>query len=402
MWNVSWADDAEVLPKGVWTVHMENKFYLPIDERYGPSGDVEDAATDFNATLDSNVFPGLAAIEQGFGLPPGSANVGDSVVSFEYKIDYLETIIAYGVTDKLTAGVHIPYYWQKNDVGARLDTTGATVGKNPFFGAPGDPFGGAPLVPLGLGGIPLSTEDVQNLLGEGLFINGVLAVEGFGYKPVETWSDDGFGDIEIGVKYQYFKTADWRLAFLGGVRLPTGEVDDPDNLVDQPFGNGAWALLFQCNNDYTGIKDLVLDLTLRYDLYLPDKEVLRIPDSVNEPITANKEKVDRDLGDVLEVETSANYQFFEGASLNLTYKYGHSFKDDVSGNQGFAYSSLEDETNWTEHVGIAGVSYSTLPLFLKKKFPFPLTVSVSYRNRFAGRNNVFKSEYVSLIFQAYF
>lgn len=400
--NVSLADDAEVLPKGVWTVRMENKFYLPIDKRYGPGGKPEDAAADFNATLNRNVFPDLAVIEQAFGLPPGSANVGNSVVSFEYEIDYLDTIVAYGVTDKLTVGVNIPYRWQKNNVNASLDTANATVGKNPFFGTPGDPFGGAPLVPLALGGIPMSTEDVQNILGNGLSINGALAVPGFGYKRVETWSEDGFADIEVGSKYQYFKNADWRLAFLGGLRLPTGKVDDPDNLVDQPFGNGAWALLFQLNNDYTGIKNLVLDLTLRYDLYLPDRQTLRVPASVNEPITPNKEKVKRDLGDVVAVETSAKYEFVEGASLSLTYKYGHGFKDKVSGSKGFAYSSLEDETNWTEHVGIAGLSYSTLPRFLKKKSSVPLTASISYRNRFAGRNNVFESEYISLALQIYF
>src|SRR4030065_2415083 len=85
--GISRGEDGEVLPKGVWTVYLENKFYFPIDERYGPNGKVEDAATDFNATLGSNVFPGLADLGPALGLPPGSANIGDSVVSFEYTVD---------------------------------------------------------------------------------------------------------------------------------------------------------------------------------------------------------------------------------------------------------------------------------------------------------------------------
>src|SRR3989304_703168 len=113
--GISRAEDAEVLPKGVWTVYLENKFYFPFDERYGPSGDVEDAATDFNATLGSNVFPRLAELEAALGLPPGSANIGDSVVSFEYKVDELTLLLGYGITDKLTAGVKIPYLWLQND-----------------------------------------------------------------------------------------------------------------------------------------------------------------------------------------------------------------------------------------------------------------------------------------------
>jgi len=403
--GISRAEDAEVLPKGVWTVYLENKFYFPIDERYGPSGDVEDAATDFNATLGSNVFPGLADLETALGLPPGSANIGDSVVSFEYKVDELTLLLGYGITDKLTAGVKIPYLWLKNDVSARLDTANATVGKNPLFGTPGDPFGGlAPLIPISLGGTPLTTEDTQKLLGGGLDVNGdgSIDIPGFGYKRFESWSDDGFGDIEAGLKYQYYQSDKWRLAFTGGIRFPTGEVDDPDNLVDEGFGNGAWALLFRAHNDYTGIKNLVLNATFSYDLYLPDRQTLRVPDDVDHPITANKEKVDRDLGDVVKVETSAKYQFLKGASLLLQYKYGHSFQDKVSGSKGFAYQSLEDETNWTEHVIETGLSYSTLPLYLDKKFAIPLNASLTYRNRFAGRNNVFKSEFIALAVQFYF
>jgi hypothetical protein len=384
---------------------MDNKFYFPIDERFGPDGKVENAAVDFNATLGSNVFTGLAGLETALGLPPGSANIGDSVVSFKYKVDELTVLVGYGITDKLTAGVKIPYLWLRNDVSARLDTTNATVGSNPFHGTPGDPFGGqAPLIPIALGGSPLNTENVQSLLGGGLDVNGdgSIDIPGFGFKPFKSWSDDGFGDIEAGLKYQFYNSDNWRLAFTGGVRLPTGKVNDPDNLVDQGFGTGAWALLFRSHNDYTGIKNLVLDATFSYDLYLPDKQTLRVPDDVDHPITANKENVDRDLGDVVKVETSAKYQFLKGASFVLSYKYGHSFQDEVSGVKGFAYQSLEDETNWTEHVIETGLTYSTLPLYLEKKFSIPFNASLTYRNRFAGRNNVFKSEYIALALQLYF
>ena len=403
--GISRAENAEVLPKGVWTAYLENKFYFPFDKRYDPNGDVEDAAIDYNGILGSNVFPALGDLELALGLPPGSANVGDSVVSFDYDVNEMQLIVGYGITDKLAVGVKIPYLWLSNDVSARLDTTNATIGKKPPFGTPGDPTGGlAPLFPIALGGVPLTTEDVQGLLGGGLDVNGDGAVDipGYGYKRFESWSDDGFGDIEVGMKYQYYKTDNWRLAFTGGVRLPTGKVDDPDNLVDLPFGTGAWALLFKFHNDYTGIKNLVLSAMIQYDWYLPDKQELRVPDDVNEPITRNKEKVDRDLGDVVTVEATANYQFLKGASFLLQYKYGHSFKDDVSGDMGFAYQSLEDETNWTEHVIETGLSYSTVPLYLEKKFSIPMNVSLTYRNRFAGRNNVYKSDYINLALQFYF
>jgi hypothetical protein len=191
------------------------------------------------------------------------------------------------------------------------------------------------------------------------------------------------------------------LAFTGGVRFPTGEVNDPDNLVDVGFGDGAYALLFQLQNDFTGIKNLLLNATFRYDLVLPHKERLRVPNSVHEPLTTNEENVDRNIGDRIEIEASGTYAFFNGFSFSLLYKYGYKFKDHVSGNRGFNYKSLEDETDIQEHVGIASLSYSTIPLYQAKKFPIPMTASVSYRDRFAG-TNLLKTQYISLTLAIYF
>ena len=141
---------------------------------------------------------------------------------------------------------------------------------------------------------------------------------------------------------------------------------------------------------------IVINGTIRYDLVLPDKQVKRVPDHVNNPLTANKENVSRDLGDIVELEASAKYNFLTGFTFSSLYKYGFKLKDHVSGNQGFTYSSLEDETDYTEQVFIVGLAYSTFPLYLQKKFPLPLTTSLSYRNRFAGSNNVSKSAYIGL------
>ena len=401
--NVSYADNAEVLPKGVRNLSVEGLFYFPIEKQFDDDGNVEEVATDYNGVLDSNIFADLGLVEAGFGMPPGSANVGTSDVSFKYNFTILKLTFMYGITDRFTAGIKIPYWWAKNTVDRRLDASQATVGKNPFYGLPADPFGGSPFVPIAFGGVKLTTDDVLDLLGKGLDVNndGTIDIPGYKYKKFATWSNNGIGDIEIGGRYQYLKTDNWRLAFTGGVRFPTGEIDDPDNLVDYGIGNGAYALLFHLNNDYTGIKNTVLNATLRYHLVLPAKETLRIPDDVDRPITANKENVDRDIGDVFELEVSGKYVFAKGFSAELLYLFGYGFKDRINGNRGYSYESLEDESNYSEHVFIGGLSYSTLPLFQEKKFPLPMTFSLSYRNRFAGENAL-KSQYISAGLQIYF
>ena len=414
--TTSYADDAQVLPKGVFRVTMDNSYYLPITKRYNPDGKVEDIATDYNANLNSNVFPALSDVENFFGMPAGSGTVGTSVVSFKYDFNFLDSSLQYGVTERLSIGMLIPYLWQRNSVKARLDSSNATIGKNPFV---------ASLTPLGFPGtVPLTTDDVQNILGKGLDINGdgVVDIPGFKFKRgVRTWSGNGIGDIEAGFRYQYFRNRYWRLAGMGGARFPTGKVDDPDNLTDINFGDGAYALLFRLNNDFVisnlwkkvpeptdeppdfdEAGDLVLNYTFRYDLYLPDHEKKRIPISANNPLAINSETVKRDLGDIVEFEVSAKYTIVKGLSFSPLYSYKYKVQDQISGKKGLTYHALEDETKAKSHVYILTLSYSTVPLYIEKKFAIPLQASISYRNRFAGANNSLRSQYIGFGLHLYF
>jgi hypothetical protein len=235
------ADDAIVLPRGVSRVSIASNFYLPFNKRYNPDGEVEDIATDFNTSLNSRIFPALVPLNP---LVGGMASLGDTTVSFEFDLTILYFEIGYGISDRLTAGVHLPYWWLTNTVRGRLNSgpgSSANVGLNPFFGKLGQP----PLLPLARGGVPFTTEDVQQFLGPGL-----PGIPGFGFKRFESFSDHGLGDMEAGFRYQYLRTDAWLWAFGGGARFPTGRVDDPDNLTDSGFGSGACALLFRFNHDY--------------------------------------------------------------------------------------------------------------------------------------------------------
>jgi len=415
--EATYADDALVLPRGLFRVTLDANNYLPVDKRYNPDGKVEDVAIDYNRSLNSSLFPALAPLDP---FVPGLPSVGDSIVSFKYQFNILETGVQYGVTDSLTIGARLPYWWVRNKVKARVDSgpgSSANVGKNPFFAC------GAAVCPLFVPGTtPLSKDDVQDLLGKGLDVNGDGSkdIPGFGYKRFGSWSGNGLSDIEAGFRYQYFENTDWRMAFTGGMRFPTGRHDDIDNLTDYEFGTGAWAILFRLNNDFvvsnlwkeksvtegsTGIAgpgDLILNGTFRYDLVLPDRETKRIGSDVNNPVSINRERVRRDLGDIFEYEVTAKYGLLEGLNFSALYKYGTKLKDRVSGNRGFAYSSLEEETKRNEHVYILALTYSTLPLYAQKKFSIPLNASISYRNRFAGSNNFLRSQYISFGLQLYF
>lgn len=374
------ADNAAVLPKGVSRVYGDFYHYLPTTERYNPDGDREALAYPFtNAALDSNVLTNLKPLDP---LVGGTASIGDVAVSYEYDIDVLDAGYNYGVTDKLTVGFHIPYYWIKNNVDASFSSANANVGLNPATGAC--------CIPIAAGGQPMDTNDVQNLVSSE-----------YGFSPIETWTGQGIGDIELGAKYRFFLEESSAFAMTGGLRIPTGHADDPDDLTDVAWSYGNYALLLRLHYDYKlsnlwskkptqlhqivpAPGDVIFNTTFRFDYMLPDETIKRVGDTPDQIFTNNREKVSRKLGNLYNLEVSGKYQISEAFAFTALYTYGFKQKDEISGSMGYNYESLEANTDAKEQIFILRASYSTLANYRKTKSGIPMEVVVAYRNRFAG------------------
>jgi len=417
------ADDAAVLPKGRFSFGVENRFFFPADERYSPKGKAEDLAGAFNRTLDASVFPSLSALNP--FVAGGRASIGDSSVHFEYHYNILAFAPAYGVTDRLTLGAEIPYYWVHNKVDASVNSapgSSANVGlrTGPGVGAPcGLPVAVLPLT------CPntrrFTTEDVQQVLGPGL-----PGIQGFGFKRIENFSADGFGDITLAAKYQFLRTDDWRLAATAGVRLPTGLQHDPDNLADIFWSAGAYTLLARLHHDYvlsnlwqrraqgapeanllqTG--NVVLNFTFRYDWILRDKVTIRAGDE--NALPTYRARVHRDIGDRFEFEFGGRYVVWSPFSVSGLYRYAFKLEDRIAAPKTFPHNFAEEDTDATEHLYIAQLNFSTIPLYLQHRFPIPLNLFLAYRDRFAGSgarasgspSQVLKTRYISVGLQFIF
>jgi hypothetical protein len=420
--SLAGADDAIVLPKGRSTVVVENLFYFPTRERFNPDGKPEDLTAAFDERrLDSTVFPLLAPLDPFVG---GSASIGDSRLRFKYHYNILNTGFAYGITDRLTVGVEIPYYWVRNDVKASLNSdpgSSANVGLNTGGAGPGLCASGAPVLPLACPNTRrFTTEDVQRLLGPGL-----PGIAGFGYKRLRNFEDDGLGDIQLGAKYQYWRSRDARLASSAGVRFPTGRQDDANDLVDMSWSSGAYGLFARLHNDYIvsnlwkdtptpagwGIAtagDVILNGTFRYEWVLPDEVTLRVAE--DDRLTTTKERLDRDLGDRFEFEVGVQYQLTSAFAVGGIYRYAFKLEDRFKSDRGLLVQVLEEDTDSTEQTYVVRLSYSTLPLYRAKRFPLPLDISVSYRDRFAGSgprsggspSQVLKTQFIGFRVQAVF
>ena len=401
--SLALADDALVLPKGKSRGSVEDLFFFSTQERWNPHGNPEKVADVFN--------------EKPFLLAPG-ASAGDVFARFKYDFNILDSSLAHGITDKLTLGIDVPYYWVQNHVRARLNSdpgSSATVGINTGACVPISPA--TAVLPLTLGAACVrrfTTEDIQQIIGPGLKV-GNVTVGGLGFKRVQPFSAEGLADITAMAKYQYFRNEDWQLAVAGGVRIPTGRQDDPNDLTDVAWSTGAWSLLLRLHHDYILSNlwkeksaagtweipqpgDLILDFTFRYDWVLPDQATLRIssPETPLAPLS-QRERVHRDLGDRFEIEFTGKYHLLQTLSLSALYKYGWKLEDQMTGHKKFPTGGLEKDSDSTEQVFIVRGTYSTIPLYLQDKFSIPFNLTVAYRDRFAGsgpRNAASPSQYL--------
>jgi hypothetical protein len=374
------ADSAAVLPENVSRGYWDFYHYQPTTQRYNPDGDREDLTYPFtNAPLDSDALTLLKPFDP---LVGGTASIGDVSVAYQYDIDVLDAGYSYGLTDKLTLGFHIPYYWITNNVETSFDSSSANVGKNPDTGICCELISD--------GGEEMNEDDVQNLIGSV-----------YGINRIETWDNQGIGDIELGMKYQLFLKDRSAFAITSGLRIPTGYEDDPDYLNDVPWSYGNYAVLLRLHYDYlvssmwnknptklhqiipaTG--DVILNLTFRYDYMLPDEKWMRVGDDPNQLFTNNIEKVSRKLGDLFNVEVSGKYQLTPAIALTGLYTYSFKLKDDISGELGYNYESLEANTDSSHHIIVIAASYSTLAAYTNKQFSVPMEINIAYRDRFAG------------------
>jgi len=393
------ADNAVVLPKGFFYFQFEDRYYLPTDQRYNSNGDLVSLGTDFSRNLNSQLFPALAPLNP---LVGGNASFGSSEVNITQHYNQFRPLLAYGLTDRLTLGVIIPYIWASNDVNASINTSTANVGFNQLAISPANPLGVVPLAAPIPGTRRATVQDINNLLASQ-----------FGIKPVQSWSGSGIGDIEFGGRYQYYRSEYWRLAFTGIAVAPTGKQDDPDNLVDIPLGDGNWAARFQFQQDFVyqpeglskrlgfpGAGNFYINTFFEYLYNSPDSRVVRVC-SPRQPVCNQKDEVTRKAGDIFEGQVMGYVGVYKGVILSGGVDYTHQLKSSYSGSRGLNYGDLAiDSEHWFWDY-MVGLTYTTVPMFIQKEFPLPLSAVVQWRDRFEG-TNVIRNRWLSFFLTAYF
>jgi hypothetical protein len=233
-------------------------------------------------------------------------------------------------------------------------------------------------------------------------LQGIL-VDHYGYKPVGNWQGSGIGDARLFLHMKLYKGDIYKNAFRVGAEIPTGRQDDPDNLLDIPFGSGYYKTYVETQQDIQLWKDdLVLNLNGRYQYHWDADRVFRLKPSRSFPLTRNKELIHFKPGNswILGAELSAKLTRSISVSAGLSRKT--TSQDSIRGQRtDYDYGILEDGTESQADNLEAGITYSSVNSFLLKEFPVPFKIGASISRVFAGRNTE-QVHQTQLNFELYF
>jgi hypothetical protein len=253
---------------------------------------------------------------------------------------------------------------------------------------------------------PLTITDFQRVLTDTTF--------GAGAQPLATSVTRGIGDVDLTLKVNLFDTFgretkarlaprgfNWRQSVGGAYRLGTGRLDRADSFNDLGTGNHQNDVEVRSYTDILYGAHFWLSLVARYNWQMADQVALRITQAPNRPIAAayRQQTVQRDLGDVLDLEVSPRWVLNDYVAVAGHYYYRRRFSDRYTGT--FSVSDLNGqpltldaaaldlETEAREHRFGGGFSYSTVAAHEQGKARIPLEVTYfHYQTTLGSGGNV--------------
>lgn len=390
--ETSFADDAKVLPKGLWRAQFVSGFTY-VEDRFNGSGVSTSLGSGFSQTISPQFLAALKPEVKQLvtALNAMSPGMGDSLavaqVDMELEANILTNlfVLEYGMTKRLSVGVILPLVYASTSV--KANSTPSAEFQQMLSKAP-------PTLRPALLAMQNQTS-IENL-------NAVLEND-LGYSSgLESWSGSGLGDLEIGAKYNYVKSHPYRLTLKSGLRIPTGRQDDPNQLFDVAFGDGQFDLGFYHYADYDLFSNLYFSHELGYVVQLPHTSNYRVPVIDGVQISSVEASLSRDPGDYWETGLEMSYKPFELMTSSIKYRFFQKFKDEYSGDAGgLDVSRLASNSAQTLHQGQFQLGVSNIALVKQGKAKFPVEVIAFYYHPFAGEN-INQAKTVGLRLKSYF
>jgi hypothetical protein len=240
----------------------------------------------------------------------------------------------------------------------------------------------------------LTLRDAQRILSDTAF--GIVA------DPLASTGHSHVGDIDLGAKFSVYDSfggetsarlsphgLNFRTAIGGMFRIPSGQIESPNNFIDVGTGRGAKVIEGRWFGDVLVGSHFWQSFIVRYNKPFADNQEMRIIDLPNLELAPlyRRQTVQRKLGAAFEFETTPRIVINDFLSLSGQYVYRHKAQDHYTGTfaipaavTGFAditlnASTLDLETETWEHRAGGGISFSNIYAFEQgqAKVPFEVT-----------------------------
>ncbi len=379
-------DKAQVLPKGVNYGSVRLGMMDRMGEIFGPSGGISFRGDALSQEFDlpkikkfadpsmSEKLDKLTKTLDTFGSGGLASQLSLGTLQFQVdpNINYYAPVYARGVTENLTLGIAFPIVNYKVDVGIRQVNSNVQKVKKEM----------QPLIDQSAE-LRAGFKDLEQSLVTRFDEMRMKA----GYKPVRSRDDTFLGDVQLVAFYQVVKDFRNSLVLRGGVILPTGPEDDPDDLADldnQHQGAVGAGGIFD--------RSLGGRWTWGTGLYflarIPDHSPQRVPKSEDDalPGADRKETLDRDLGDTATATTNIRYQVSDYIEAAVGYEAGTKGPDRFSGSHDWEYQLLSKNSYQTWNKAVVALEYSTVTGFKNGADPIPFSISYDFSDTFSGVN----------------
>lgn len=369
-------ENTKVLPQGVRRVNIK-ALQLNLTEKFDNRGEsvglaqpLEKDITFENVLRSKNGLENtkLRAFMQDNAITSDQV-LGSLSADLKGQIRVIAPVVAYGLTERITLAVALPYYLARTEVAVGYRSDDANAQR--FINLLSDPKYN----------LTASARQAYDNFSDGVAaLNSKL--ESNGFQQLSPWEDKGLGDMTLAIKTRISAGDMFSLANLSGIVAPTGKVENPDILTDVSFGDGTWDLFTGLMCDQRLSSELFLNQFVKFTYQKEAQRVMRLK-TAEEAIEVAKEEVTYKLGNKLDFGASVQWEGDSGLELGLGYEFRRKFRDRYDASEPVR-SELEKNTGQQTNSLELKLGYSSIPAFKRKEIPVPFNISLQHKRVIAG------------------
>ena len=355
-------ENTKVMPKGVRNITVKS-VSATIDEKTNSAGIAQPIAQPMQKKITfKDILAKEAPLKQSqiraMMLKGGfeeADTLGQMNAQMQGSVSVVAPIFTYGATERLTLALAIPYYNAHMAADLGFESTGTA---QEFVDSLATPLNNQLASARDAGG------KLNNAVGE---LNSKLVANGF--APLEDWA----------------ATCSKVRQTMNGVVLPTGKVDDPNNLIDIPFGSGVLDVFSSVISDQVLGLGFVLNEFGKYTYQQPAIIEKRMADG-DEKIEVENRNVQYKLGDKIDGGASLQYEPSFGLIAGVGYAYFKKFGDHFDAPTAEIRKTLAADTAQESAHFEGKLGYTGVPAYQRGSIPIPFSTTIEYKKHISSKN----------------